>query len=174
MNEKILNLIQYKWANPIILFLLEKNGSKLVTIQKTLSISRDSLRRTLGILVDKELIQRNSGYGHPMRPEYVLTKQGAIIGKDLLNHKELFKNVNYFKLIGSSKWTLQTLLKLKKHSQFNDLKKQVQITSRSLSLTLKNLEEQNYVTRKIESNYPPTISYLLSRKAEKVLLKIGL
>ena len=54
--------------------------AKFVVLQKRLGISRSSLQRTLRALIDAGLVKKNPGYGHPMRPEYLLTERGAKVG----------------------------------------------------------------------------------------------
>ena len=66
-------LLHHRWAVPILAVLHREKGAKFVTLGSRLGVSRDSLRRSLDRLTQQRLVRRNPGYGHPMRPEYVLT-----------------------------------------------------------------------------------------------------
>ena len=72
-------LFHNRWSVPILAELHRHRGSRFVTLSRTLELSRESLRRTLGALIDGGLVGRNPGYGHPLRPEYVLTSAGERI-----------------------------------------------------------------------------------------------
>ena len=52
-------------------------GTRAITLMRRLDVGRESLQRTLQALVERGLVQRNPGYGHPLRPEYLLTARGA-------------------------------------------------------------------------------------------------
>ena len=72
-------LFHNRWSVPILAELHRQRGSRFVTLTRTLGLSRESLRRTLAALIDGGLVGRNPGYGHPLRPEYVLTTLGERI-----------------------------------------------------------------------------------------------
>ena len=42
-------------------------------LQRRLDVTRDSLRRALDALIALGYVRRNEGYGHPLRPEYLIT-----------------------------------------------------------------------------------------------------
>jgi DNA-binding HxlR family transcriptional regulator len=48
-----------------------------VTLCRRTAAGGESVRRALAGLVARRLVSRNPGYGHPLRPEYVLTPAGA-------------------------------------------------------------------------------------------------
>ena len=70
-------LFHNRWSVPILAELHRQRGSRFVTLSRTLGLSRESLRRTLAALIDGGLVGRNPGYGHPLRPEYVLTRAAS-------------------------------------------------------------------------------------------------
>ena len=72
-------LLHHRWSVPVLAALLEGSGAKFVTLARRLDLSRDSLRRTLDVLIAQRWVMRNPGHGHPMRPEYLLTAAGARI-----------------------------------------------------------------------------------------------
>ena len=58
-----------------------QRGARFVALANRLGVSRDSLTRTLGALIDAGFVARNPGHGHPLRPEYILTKRGVPVGE---------------------------------------------------------------------------------------------
>ena len=49
---------------------------RFVELQRKLDVGRESLHRAIDALVDLGYVRRNPGYGHPLRPEYVLAPAG--------------------------------------------------------------------------------------------------
>ncbi len=49
---------------------------RFVELELKLGVGRDSLRRAMEALICLGYAQRNEGYGHPLRPEYVITDAG--------------------------------------------------------------------------------------------------
>ena len=75
--DQLPSLLHNRWAVPTLAALYRMGGgAKLVTLYKTLGASRGSIQRTLAGLTESGLVKHNPGYGHPMRPEYMLTATG--------------------------------------------------------------------------------------------------
>src|SRR5262245_47973361 len=78
--DRLTVLFHRRWSVPILAELhrgdSHPGGSKFITLLNRLRISRDSLTATLGHLMHHDLVMRNPGYGHPMRPEYLLAEAG--------------------------------------------------------------------------------------------------
>jgi DNA-binding HxlR family transcriptional regulator len=47
-------------------------GERFVTLVNRLGASKDAVSATLAQLIDDGVVQRNPGYGHPLRPEYLV------------------------------------------------------------------------------------------------------
>ena len=69
-------LSRHRWALPILAHLSGTGGSRFVPLAAALGMSRDALRQTLDSLMALGLVTPNPGYGHPTRPEYILTDEG--------------------------------------------------------------------------------------------------
>ncbi len=108
-------------------------------MKQALGINADSLSRSLEELMAAGWVARNSGYGHPLRPEYVLTAAG----RELADHCSTFQG-----LVGEldvvsvvyRKWSVPTLIAIEQGAtRFNELRDELAITPRALSQSLDNL-----------------------------------
>ena len=99
------------------------------------------------------LIKRNTGYGHPLRPEYILTASGKQIGQDaleLLNHLQQLEVTN----TALKKWTLPILHAIHHRiNRFSSLRQTLpSLSPRALTLTLQDLEQLTWLTR-VDGSY---------------------
>ena len=74
--KELIAIFHHRWSAPVLAELLRQRGSRFAALSGTLGVGRESLRRTLDSLLALGLVARNPGYGHPLRPEYVLTRRG--------------------------------------------------------------------------------------------------
>jgi DNA-binding HxlR family transcriptional regulator len=141
-------LVHHRWTLPVLGELYRDDGAKFVTLVHRLSISRDSLVRTLEYLQTLNLAVKNPGYGHPLRPEYVLTPIGQVIGSSTL---ELLQHIRQFGILEPmlKKWSLPVLLGVHHDlDRFTDLLAALpNVTSRALSLAVRDLENANILKR---------------------------
>lgn len=84
---------------------------------------------------------------------------------DLKNLEENF-NVVF------QKWSLEILytLLLKKSAGFGEIKKILEVNSRTLSDKLKMLAKHDYITRKVDAGPPLRVEYALTRKGKDIVL----
>lgn len=166
INQKQYNLFHYRWIIPIIGVLYNQKGAKFVTLLKELKISRSVLTSTLRKLIRQDLVMRNPGYGHPLRPEYILTDKGISLGpfcNDIMMCIIEQKGYHLFQ----SKWAMQIInLCSKGEVRFSELKSALTpITPRALSEELKSLNSKGFIERKIIEGYPPLTTYSLTTKS---------
>jgi DNA-binding HxlR family transcriptional regulator len=151
--EPLVALCHHRWSLPILTELHRDNGAKFVTLVQRLKISRDALSRTLDALVQLGLVKRNTGYGHPLRPEYILTAPGKQIGQDVL---ELLHQIQQLEAtnIALKKWTLPILHAIHQRiNRFSSLRETLpSISPRALTLTLQDLEQLAWLTR-VDGSY---------------------
>ena len=165
----LITLLQHRWSIVVLAELHCSSGSKFVTLVNKLSLSRGSLMRSLQHLVARGLVRRNAGYGHPLRPEYLLTVRGAALGDDCLALVRLVRAQNADR-VAYRKWSLPLLLALGNNkSRFNALRNALgDISPRAQTLALKSLEQIGWIHRKIDSGYPPIATYELSRNGQAI------
>ena len=164
MKITLTQLCHHRWILPILSGLHQQNGgSKFVTLLNRLKLSRDSLSRTLQIMLELQLISRNTVYAHPLRPEYILIDQK--LGEHAYN---LIQQLEPNQETLLNKWALPTLLALQTHHQFSRLLEVLpSITSRALTMTLKDLEQHGYVRHQQRQ-------YILTPTGEQIANAIAL
>jgi DNA-binding HxlR family transcriptional regulator len=151
--EPLIALCHHRWSLPILAELHRDNGAKFVTLVQRLKISRDALSRTLDALVQIGLVKRNTGYGHPLRPEYILTPPGKQIGQDAL---ELLHQIQQLEAVntGLKKWSLPILHAIHHRiNRFSSLRETLpSLSPRALTLTLQDLEQLTWLIR-VDGSY---------------------
>lgn len=166
---KLIGLCHFRWAIPVLSELQRTGGDKFVTLQNRLGVSPDALRRSLDSLIAADLIQTNSGYGHPMRPEYVITEQGQAFGK---SSADLYDQLREFRIekVCLNKWSMPTLVGVEAgNTRFNDVKRLLPgATARALTQSLKQLTEERLLVRRVTDDYPPAVNYQTSNQGRQV------
>jgi DNA-binding HxlR family transcriptional regulator len=157
--EPLIALTHHRWAIPILSELQRDNGAKFVTLVNRLSISRDALSRTLEALSAAGLIARNFGYGHPLRPEYILTPTGKAVGANALELMNLLNELEAAE-IALKKWTLPILCAVHHGiKRFSGLREAMPALSpRALTLTVQDLELLGWLERQLGGSYQLTIN----------------
>lgn len=166
----MIKLFHRKWAAPVLAELYADKGAKAVTLTNRLGISRESLRCTLDELVDNGWVARNPGYGHPLRPEYLLTKRGEKLAPICFSLMKTLKRIGV-QQIALLKWSMPIALALGGGiDRFGELKRTLPgITARALTLGLKEMQSSGLIQRRVLDQYPPTSSYCLTPKGRRLL-----
>ncbi|MER3555280.1 MAG: hypothetical protein C4331_13300 [Meiothermus sp.] len=162
----LVRLCHHRWAIPILAELHRTDGAKFVTLVNRLGLSRDALSRTLETLMVQGWVVKNPGYGHPLRPEYVLTPAGMLLGDGALGVFRVLQESG-LEEPGLRKWTLPVIYALACGAErFSELLSLEGITGRALTLTLKDLEDSGLVLREVRPTRPPTSVYRLRGEAK--------
>ncbi len=136
-----------------------------MTLQRNLGVSRDSLKRTLAALVAARLVSRNPGYGHPMRPEYVLTASGSRLAPACVT---LLKELERLGIedVALKKWSLPVAHALAAaDGRFNRVREALgAVTPRALTQALRDLQKVGLVERLLVDDNPPRTEYQLTRR----------
>ena len=144
--------------------LRHERGSRFVTLETRLGVTPDSLRRTLNALIADGLVTRNPGYGHPLRPEYVLTDEGRRVAGVC---DRLLAVLNGLEDVALRKWSMPVVHALGPGPRrFSELRGALSAVSpRALALALKELQAAGLVERTITDDYPPASVYGLTARA---------
>lgn len=162
-------LLHHRWSVPVLAELERDEGCKFVTLVRRLGVSRDSLRRTLETLIDHGWVMRNPGYGHPMRPEYVLTAAGLRVAPWCRRARDLLVRLD-LERIGLRKWTLPVACLIHGgRRRFSELIAAAPgLTARALALALKDLRSAGIVDRHVTDSYPPASYYVLTPRGRSL------
>jgi DNA-binding HxlR family transcriptional regulator len=160
----LVGLFHNRWSVPILAELRRQRGSRFVTLARTLGVSGESLRRTLAALIESGLVGRNPGYGHPLRPEYVLTSSGEHIAAACRPLVERLRS-DGLEDVALKKWSMPVVFALgDAPRRFSELREALEgISPRALTLALKDLEAAGLVDRRVTDDYPPATVYRLTR-----------
>ncbi len=154
-TDELIELFHHRWAAPALALLGERGGARFVELQRRLDVGRESLRRALDALIGSGLVRRNEGYGHPLRPEYVLTAKGRRVARIATG----------IVAVGDAdallrKWSVPVLAELGAERRFTELRGGLTgITPRALALALQDLEAAGYLDREVRDTRPPSTVY---------------
>ena len=162
----------YRWALPVVAQLSATGGSRFVPLANELGVSRDSLRQTLNALVQAGLVTRNPGYGHPSRPEYILTGSGRRIGPVCVQLMEELRRRGIEDVL-LKKWSMPILAALSGESRYGQLRRAVGATPRALTLALKELAALGLVERRVHTGFPPSTTYRLTPKSRALRRRVA-
>ncbi len=160
----LIALFHHRWAAPALALLMERGGARFVELQRRLGVGRESLTRALDALVAQGLVRRDTGYGHPLRPEYLLTGKGRRAAA--LSTRVLAAGDPDVLL---RKWSVPILAELGESRRFSELRATLgEITPRALALALRELEAARLVRREVLPTRPPSTVYRTTPRGRRV------
>jgi DNA-binding HxlR family transcriptional regulator len=159
----MLVLSRHRWTLPLLAQLARTGGSRFVPLIHQLGVSRDSLRQTLDALIEAGFVMPNPGYGHPTRPEYVLTERGRQIAPACAQLVDRLRR-DGVEDVALRKWSLPILAALEAELRFGELRRAVGATPRALTLALKDLVAAGLVRRHVHDGFPPSTSYGVTQR----------
>ena len=164
-TRSLIELFHHRWAAPALALLADRDGARFVELQRKLDVGRDSLRRALDALIDLGYIRRNDGYGHPLRPEYVITPEGRAEAPLAARVSKAATRETLLR-----KWSVPVLAQLDEPRRFSELRAALPgVTPRALALALRDLEEARLVRREVRPTRPPSTVYRATRRGAAVL-----
>lgn len=168
-------LTHRRWALPVLAELGQTGGCKLVWLERRLGAGRGPARDALDALIELGLAIPNPGYGHPMRPEYILTERGkpvAAASRGLVDAL-IRLDVREFAL---RKWSLPVLHAVHGSAgagpapHFKDIRERLPgVTDRALSGALHEGESASLLVRTIREGRPPRPEYAVTPAARRIV-----
>lgn len=150
----LVNVTSRAWSMPILSSLHSGVAGRQAPLLVATGASRTAFVQSLDHLIELGLLERNPGYGHPLRPEFRLTKKGAIVAA-IADKIHAVSTEQDWPLLRRS-WTLPVLTSLHKPSHFTDIKRHFpRITDRALSQSLKTMEARSWVCRRVDGTARP-------------------
>ncbi|MDV7340364.1 winged helix-turn-helix transcriptional regulator [Terasakiella sp. A23] len=121
--------------------------------------SRTTFVHSLRHLESLNLLERNPGHGHPLRPEFRLTQLGEVVATVAKEIDEITLDETGSSLLRKA-WTIPVLAVVSQPKKFSDLKLDLNpITDRALSNSLKILSNQNWIERSVDIKWRPPRPY---------------
>lgn len=164
------NITSRAWALPILSNLHEGIAGRQAPLLAATGASRTAFAQSMDHLITIGLLERNPGYGHPLRPEFRLTSLGipaAAIANKIQNivadeDRDLLRR----------SWTLPVLTSLHTPSRFNDIRRNLpSISDRALSQSLKAMEVRSWVWRSVDETARPPRSIYAAVNTGEVISK---
>lgn len=150
----LVNLTSRAWALPILSSLHSGVAGRQAPLLAATGASRTAFAQSMDHLIEMGLIERNPGYGHPLRPEFRLTQMGGTAAA--IANKVHNASTEEDRHLLRRSWTLPVLASLRTPSHFSDIKRNLQtITDRALSQSLKSMEARNWVCRSVDGAARP-------------------
>lgn len=148
--ERLTALFRRRWACPVLAQLHRDQGAKFVTLVHRLDSNPGAMREALDELIDLGWIRRNPGYGHPMRPEYILTARGERVAPACAGLESIYTALGVRDTV-LRKWSMPVLFLIGDGpTRFTQITRALQgVTDRAVSLTLKDLSAAAMIARSV-------------------------
>ena len=145
----VVNITAKAWALPILWNLHAGVPGRQAPLLAATGANRTAFGQSLNHLIQLGIIERNPGYGHPLRPEFRLTKQGETAAR-LASRIHAASGEADTQLLRRA-WTVPILSQMAGPNNFGAFKRQLpMITDRALSQSLKLLETHEWVARDVD------------------------
>jgi DNA-binding HxlR family transcriptional regulator len=173
-TQRLIRLFHRRWSVLILADLARSHGSRFVTLHNRLGASPGGVREALDDLIEQGLVIPNPGYGHPLRPEYILTDPGLGVAAACVAIEDASRKLRVLPLI-TRKWPLPILDAVADGpARFGEIGARLsRITDRALAMGLKQLDGATLVMRHIENDYPPVARYGPTSRASGLLAPLA-
>lgn len=171
----LVKLTSRAWSLNILALLQSGVAGRQAPLLAATSASRTSFASSLEHLVQLGLLEKNPGHGHPLRPEFRLTLEGAKIAEIAARIVNVVPDDAEFVLLRRS-WTVPVLAVTMTPKHFSEIKADLTaITDRALSKSLYQLEDKEWLRRDIDiSARPLRATYHAANKGIKISRAIEL
>ncbi len=171
----LVKLTSRAWSVNILALLHQGVPGRQAPLLAAASASRTSFASSLEHLVQLRLLERNPGHGHPLRPEFRLTKNGIEAAEIADRIVKAVPDDAEFAVLRRS-WTIPILALTGRPQRFSAIKADLaSITDRALSTSLLQLEEREWLQRDIDtSQRTPFPTYHAVNSGMEINRAIGL
>ncbi|MGJ8585058.1 MAG: winged helix-turn-helix transcriptional regulator [Marinosulfonomonas sp.] len=165
------NITSRAWALSILANMHAGVAGRQAPLLAATGASRTAFAQSMGHLIKLGLVERNPGYGHPLRPEFRLTPLGTTAAEIAHRIQDVATNDDHDLLRRS--WTLPILTSLRAPSHFNEIKRNLKtITDRALSQSLKTMESRHWVRRSVDDTARPPRSIYCAINTGKTISQL--
>jgi DNA-binding HxlR family transcriptional regulator len=160
----LVQLCHHRWTVPLVAALGTDGGARFVVLRRELSVAPQTLRRALDGAIALGLVLPNPGYGHPLRPEYLLTERGRRLAPLCRVVSTVAGGLGE---TIARKWTLPVLAAVAAGAErFSEVEVAIVTASpRAASQALHALTDCGALERTIEEGRPPRPRYRIAPPA---------
>lgn len=156
--REVTSVCHYRWSLRLLVALGRGEANRFCVFERRLGINPQSLSKHLAHLIQLGWVEKNEGYGHPLRPDYILTARGRMVATAAIPCWELIERKRLEEVM-KAKWSIPAMTGLALHPHsFVSLRSALRTTSRSLSGVLANLERHGMLIRTSRKAWPPVQS----------------
>ena len=150
----LVKLTSRAWNLTILSLMHAGIPGRLAPLLAKSGASRTAFAQSLAHLIEIGMLERNPGHGHPLRPEFRLTARG--LSAAALAGRILALSGSESRDLMRRSWTVPVLTTLRNPVRFGDIRRGLpDITDRALSISLKSLEERDWVERRVDGAARP-------------------
>lgn len=159
----LVRLSHHRWMIPLIAEIGTDGGARAAVLGARLDISLPSLRRVVAAARHADLVMTNPGYGHPLRPEYLLTPWGEGLMRECRVVVDLARAEDRRDLM-ARKWTLPVLAAVSEGAnRYGEVLGALPTsTPRVISRALEDLEGAGLIRRTLVDDRPPRPVYAIA------------
>lgn len=167
--ETIVKVTSRAWSLKILALIHSGIAARQAPLLSASGASRTAFKQSLVHLIELGLLERNPGYGHPLRPEYRLTPNGIKIAATAYKI-EMIAPLQEQNVILRRSWTIPVLAVSDKPRYFSEIKHElVSVTDRALSQTLQQLQANKWLIRDVDvTTSPPRPLYQVANDGVKI------
>lgn len=153
--ETIIRVTSRAWSLEILSLMFDGIAGRQAPLLSASGASRTAFTQSLHHLIDLELLERNPGHGHPLRPEYRLTAKGTEVAA--IAHKiKILTPLHTRNAIIRRAWIIPVLAVSQKPRYFSEIKSDLSsVTDRALSQTLRHLQANDWLKRAVDIEQSP-------------------
>lgn len=158
--ERLVTLFRRRWSALLLAELYRLDGAKFVTLVHRTGASGGAARETLDDLIARGWVERNPGYGHPLRPEYILAGPGVRLAPVCAALQDAVERFGAARA-ALKRWSMPVLYVVgRSPCRFSEIGDSLAgITDRALSLTLHDLTGASLVERRVRAASPASRYY---------------
>ena len=167
--ENILTLSRRRWCLPVMAELERRKGAKFVTLCHRLEGNQAAVRQSLDHLMEIGWVERNPGYGHPLRPEYILTRKAARVAPVCAAVDDALTAL-HLRAADLRRWSLPSLRVIAAgEERFSAIANALApVTDRALTLSLKDLTGERLLVRTVFDETPARVEYGVHARAKEL------
>lgn len=173
--HSLVKLTSRAWSLNILTLLHSGVPGRQAPLLAATSASRTSFASSLEHLVQLGFLERNPGHGHPLRPEFRLTRTGIEAAEMASRIVGAVPDETESALL-RRRWTVPILSLTDAPQRFSVLRSGlVTVSDRALSISLHQLEEREWLRRDIDtSERAPHPTYRAVNRGIEINQAIGL